>query len=90
MKEFGYEEGKNIRRDRRNLPDEDTARRIATEFVRDRVDVIVAFENQTVRAAKAATSELPVDGMVVSLAHPGGNLTGVADSDYELEAAVSI
>jgi len=88
LKALGYEEGKNIRLDWRNLPDEDAALVTAREFVRDRVDLIVAFEPQTVRAAKAATSQLPVvflhvddpvaDGFVQSLAHPGGNLTGFA------------
>jgi ABC-type uncharacterized transport system substrate-binding protein len=49
-------------------------------------DLMVAFENQTARAAKAATTSIPVvfvhvtdpvtDGLVKSLAHPGGNLTG--------------
>ena len=86
LKALGYEEGKNIRLDWRNLPDEDAARATAKEFVRDRVDLIVAFENQTIRAAKAATSEIPVvmihasdpvaNGFVRSLSHPGGNLTG--------------
>ncbi len=81
-------EGKNTRLDWRNLPDEEAARATAQEFVRDRVDLIVAFENQTVRAVKAATSEIPVvflhvtdpvaDGFVKGLAHPGGNLTGMA------------
>jgi putative ABC transport system substrate-binding protein len=46
----------------------------------------VAFENQTLRAAQAATTEIPIvflhasdpvaDGVVRSLAHPGGNMTG--------------
>ena len=86
LKTLGYEEGKTILLDWRNLPDEDAARETAREFVRDRVDLIVAFENQTVRAAKAATSEIPIvflhvddpvmDGFVRSLSHPGGNLTG--------------
>ncbi len=81
-------EGKNIRLDWRNLADEAAAQETAKEFVRQRVDVIVAFENQTVRAAKAATSEIPVvflhvtdpvaDGFVKSLADPGGNLTGMS------------
>ncbi len=88
LKTLGYEEGKNLRLDFRNLADEDAARETAREFVRDRVDLIVAFENQTARAAKAATSEIPVvfvhvtdpvaDGLVNSLSRPGGNLTGFA------------
>jgi putative ABC transport system substrate-binding protein len=83
---LGYEEGRTIHLDWRNLPDEATAREVAKEFVRNRVDVIVAFENQTVRAAKAATSEIPIvflhvtdpvaAGFVASMARPGGNLTG--------------
>jgi putative ABC transport system substrate-binding protein len=86
LKTLGYEEGKNIRLDWRNLPDEEAARETAKEFVRERVDLIVAFENQTVRAAKAATTEIPVvflhvddpvaDGFVRTLSRPGGNLTG--------------
>jgi putative tryptophan/tyrosine transport system substrate-binding protein len=85
---LGYEEGKNIRFDWRNLPDEDAARTTAQAFVRDRVDLIVAFENQTVRAIQATTTEIPVvmlhvpdpvaDGFVKSLARPGGNITGFA------------
>ncbi len=88
LKTLGYEEGKNLRLDFRNLADEEAARATAQEFVRDRTDVIVAFENQTARAAKAATSEIPVvfvhvtdpvaDGLVKSLSRPGGNLTGFA------------
>ena len=88
LKGLGYAEGKNLRLDFRNLVDEEAALATAREFVRDRVDVIVAFENQTARAAKAATSEIPVvfvhvtdpvaDGLVNSLSRPGGNLTGFA------------
>jgi len=87
LKVFGYEEGKNLRLDWRNLPDEAAARQTAQEFVQQRVDLIVAFENQTVRAAQAATSDIPVvflhvtdpetAGFVHSLAHPGSNLTGL-------------
>lgn len=86
LKTLGYAEGKNLSLDWRNLPDEATARVTAQDFVRDRVDLIVAFEDQTVRATRAATSDIPVvflhvqdpvaDGYVPSLAHPGGNLTG--------------
>ena len=86
LKALGYEQGKNLYFDWRNLPDEDAARETAKEFVRNRVDLIVAFESQTVRAAKAATAEIPIvflhvtdpvaEGFVKSLARPGGNLTG--------------
>ena len=88
LKALGYEEGKNIRLDWRNLADEDAARATARAFVRDRVDLIVAFENQTVRAIQATATEIPVvmlhvpdpvaDGFVKSLARPGGNITGFA------------
>ena len=63
----------------------------AKEFVRERVDVIVAFEDKSIRAAQDATAKpedrIPVvflhpsdpvrSGLVESLSHPGGNLTGV-------------
>ena len=81
-----YEQGRNIDLDWRNLPDEKAAHDVAQEFVRNDVDVIVAFENQTVRAAMAATSEIPIifihvddpvaNGFVQSHAQPGGNVTG--------------
>jgi ABC-type uncharacterized transport system substrate-binding protein len=86
LKALGYEEGKNIHLDWRNLPDDEAARKTAEEFAQSKVDLIVAFENQTIRAVKAATSEIPVvflhatdpvaDGFVKSLARPGGNMTG--------------
>ncbi len=86
LKAFGYEEGKNIQLEWRNLPDDEAARRTAEEFAQSKVDLIVAFENQTIRAVKTATSEIPVvflhatdpvaDGFVKSLARPGGNMTG--------------
>jgi putative tryptophan/tyrosine transport system substrate-binding protein len=94
LKRLGYTEGKNIRLDWRNLPDPEAAHQVAKEFVKNGVDLIVAFEDQTVRAAKAATSEIPVvflhvadpvkAGFVQSLPHPGGNLTGLAGSSGNL------
>jgi putative ABC transport system substrate-binding protein len=90
LKELGWVQGKNIELIWRNLePGASTGQ--AQEFVRERVDVIVAFEDQSIYAAQAATAgpkdRNPVvflhpsdpvrDGLVKSLSHPGGNLTGV-------------
>ena len=95
LRRLGYEQGRNIHLDYRNQADEAAARATARAFVRERVDLIVAFENQAVRAAQAATSEIPVvfahvsdpvaAGFVKSIARPGGNLTGVADFVGELQ-----
>ena len=95
LRRIGYEEGRNIRLDYQNQADEDAARSTARAFVQERVDLMVAFENQAVRAAQAATSEIPVvfahvsdpvaAGFVKSMARPGGNLTGVADYVGELQ-----
>src|SRR5438309_11003398 len=88
LKALGYEEGKNLRLDFRNLPDEAAARLTAAEFARTRPDLVVAFENQTIRAAHGTIPDIPVvllrvtdpvaAGVVKSLAHPGGNMTVLA------------
>lgn len=44
---LGYEGGKNLRFDWHNLPDEEAARRVAQDFTRDRVDLIVARSKTT-------------------------------------------
>jgi putative ABC transport system substrate-binding protein len=94
LKRYGYVEEKNIRLDWRNLPDVEAANEVAKEFVKNGVDLIVAFEDQTVRAAKAASTKIPVvflhvadpvgEGFVQSLHHPGGNLTGLVGSSGNL------
>jgi putative ABC transport system substrate-binding protein len=88
LKQMGWVDGRTIKLLWRNLePDQADAR--AKELVRQRVNVIVAFEDQSIRAAQAATAKvrIPVvflhpsdpvrDGLVKSLSHPGGNLTGI-------------
>jgi putative ABC transport system substrate-binding protein len=90
LAELGWTEGRNIELIWRNLKT-DEAPEQAREFVRQRVDVIVAFEDSSIRAAQEATARvqgrIPVvflhptdpvrDGLVKTLSHPGGNLTGV-------------
>jgi putative ABC transport system substrate-binding protein len=93
LKALGYEEGKNLHLDWRNLPDEAAAHATAQAFVREQVDLLVAFENQAIRAAQAATTTIPIvmvhaydpmtNRFVQSLAHPGGNLTGQAAFSWE-------
>jgi putative ABC transport system substrate-binding protein len=66
---------------------------LAAELVRLQVDVIVCY-GLAVRACKQATSTIPIvmvgagdpvgDGLVQSLAHPGGNITGLTDLAVEL------
>jgi putative tryptophan/tyrosine transport system substrate-binding protein len=88
LKQMGWVDGRTIKLLWRNLePDQADAR--AKELVRERVKVIVAFEDQSIRAAQAATAKVKIpvvflhpsdpvrDGLVKSLSNPGGNLTGI-------------
>jgi putative tryptophan/tyrosine transport system substrate-binding protein len=67
----------------------------ARDLVRGGVDIIVAGEaSNAAEAARTATDRIPIvfiggsdpvgDGLVKSLARPGGNITGIADLDIEL------
>jgi putative ABC transport system substrate-binding protein len=96
LKSMGYEEGRNLRLEIRNLTEEPAAREAAAGFVRTRVDLIVAFGNPAIRVVRAATSEIPIvfvratdpvaDGFVRSLARPGGNLTGLSGGGVDVPA----
>jgi putative tryptophan/tyrosine transport system substrate-binding protein len=67
---------------------------LAAELVRLKVDVIVTSGPSGTRAAKAATSTIPIvmtqdidpvgTGFVASLARPGGNITGLTSLSSEL------
>src|SRR5215470_3216880 len=67
---------------------------IATEFVRLKVDVIVTAGTDAVVAAKKATSVIPIvfgtagdpvaNGLVASLARPGGNVTGLSNQSADI------
>jgi putative tryptophan/tyrosine transport system substrate-binding protein len=95
LRELGYVEGKNIRFEFRS--DEGQVSRLpelAAELVRLKVDVIVTWFTSAAKAAKQATSEIPIvmalvgnpieSGLVESLARPGGNVTGLAGVGGEL------
>jgi putative ABC transport system substrate-binding protein len=67
---------------------------LATDLVGRKVDVIVTYSTPGISAAKGATSTIPIvfvggsdlvaAGLVVSLARPGGNLTGISIMGDEL------
>ena len=88
LRELGYIEGQNIAFEFRAAEGKlDQLPRLAAELVRLKVDVIVALYVPCALAAKQATRDIPIviiagdpveTGIVPSLAHPGGNITGVS------------
>jgi putative tryptophan/tyrosine transport system substrate-binding protein len=95
LRDVGYIEGKNLVIERRaNEGKLDRNAALAAELVRLKVDMIVAAGSGEIRAAKEATSEIPIvmvrggdpvgSGFVASLARPGGNITGLATLRPEL------
>jgi putative ABC transport system substrate-binding protein len=97
MRELGYVEGKDYRLEVRwgegkleRMPG------LAAELVRLKVDVLVAPSSPSILAAKQATRTIPIvmpvssdpvgDGLVASLARPGGNITGLSQMAPELGA----
>jgi putative tryptophan/tyrosine transport system substrate-binding protein len=91
LRELGYVEGKNIViewRYEEGKADRQPPPGLAAELVRLKVDVIVTAGPLVTRAAKEATSTIPIvmgqdtdpvgNGFVASLARPGGNITGLA------------
>jgi putative ABC transport system substrate-binding protein len=95
LRDLGYMEGQSIALEYRfaegrfeRLPE------LAAELVRLKVDVILAVGGQAILAAKHATGTIPIvfpgvpdpvgQGLVASLARPGGNITGLSIQDPEL------
>src|ERR1022692_369233 len=96
LRDLGYVEGRNVIFERRYADGHmDRLPEIAAELVRLRVDVIVTGSSIHVAAARQATKTIPIvmvftadpvqAGFVMSLARPGGNVTGLsADASSEL------
>ena len=89
LHELGYVEGKNIVIEYRYAEGKlDRLPALAAELVRLKVDIIVSAGPAPTRAAKEATTTIPIvmandndpvgNGFVASLARPGGNITGLA------------
>lgn len=93
FRKLGYVEGKNLAFEMRYT--EGKAERypeLAADLVRQKVDVIAVASDAGVRAAKNATTQIPIVmwgvsdpvgfGVIASYAHPGGNVTGLVDGSF--------
>src|SRR5262245_50288975 len=89
LSSLGYIEGKNLIIDQREAgAHPERLPLLANELVALRPDVLVALASPAVAAAQQATTTIPIvatsvsdpvgSGFVKSLAHPGGNITGLA------------
>src|SRR5215471_7299822 len=95
LRDFGWIEGRTITIEYRWAEGRSSrAAEIAAEFVRLKVDVIVTYGTSPVLAAKQATSVIPIvfasandpvgNGLVASLARPGGNVTGLSNQSADI------
>lgn len=95
MRDLGYIEGENIKVEYRYAEgNSDKLPGLAAELVRLKPDVIVAYTTSGALAAKRTTTTIPIvmtnagdpvgSGLVTSLAHPGGNITGLSMLNTEL------
>jgi putative ABC transport system substrate-binding protein len=95
LREFGWVERQNIVIEYRYAEGRlDRLKKLAVELMASRVDIIIAQAPAAVRAAKNATSTIPIvmahggdpvaQGFVASLARPGGNVTGLSNFSAEL------
>jgi putative ABC transport system substrate-binding protein len=97
LAQLGYVEGKNVayvgrwaESMRERLP------ALAVELVDLKVDVIVTFTSGAARAARNASSAIPIvmamstdpvgQGLIASFAQPGGNITGMTDNAIDISA----
>jgi putative tryptophan/tyrosine transport system substrate-binding protein len=95
LRDLGYVEGQNLVIEIRGAEGrEDRLPALAAELVRLQVDAIVAPGGAAAQAAQHATTTIPIviaaavdpvaAGLVGSLAHPGGNITGISTLSREL------
>ena len=99
LRDRGFVEGQNVIFERRYSEGrEDRYAGFVADLIRMRVDLILASSSTAVRAAKQATSTIPIvmlgvafperQGFIESLARPGGNVTGVSNQGGEFSGKV--
>ena len=97
LRDLGYVDGPNLLIEYRYADGKyERLPQLAADLVRLKVDVIFTFGTPAARAAKNATSTIPIvfgvvsdplaAGLVTSLTRPGGNATGVTPNNPELSA----
>jgi putative tryptophan/tyrosine transport system substrate-binding protein len=97
LREYGYDEGRDLIVERRYARGQaERFKEFAAEMVRLNVDVIVVVTTPAALAVMNATNTIPIvhpnaidplnTGLIASLAHPGGNLTGGAQLTAEVSA----
>jgi len=97
LRDTGYAEGRDVVIEWRSANgDYDRVPELVADLVQRKVDVIVVDTTRATQAVKRATSTIPIvmglvsdpvgSGLVESLAHPGGNVTGLSVMATELSA----
>src|SRR5689334_18451325 len=95
LRDLGYVEAKNIVIESRFAEGHsDRFPKLAAELVRLKVDLILVQNNVVARAVLNETKTIPIimingadpvgDGLVASLGHPGGNITGLTNLTIDL------
>jgi putative ABC transport system substrate-binding protein len=95
LRELGWSENRNLTIEVRWAEGrQDRYAEIAAEFVRLKVDMIVTYAVPAILAVKQATSVIPIvfasandpvgNGLVASLARPGGNVTGLSNQSADI------
>ncbi|HET9340597.1 MAG TPA: ABC transporter substrate-binding protein [Casimicrobiaceae bacterium] len=95
MQAKGYAPGRNLRILRRSANAQpERLRALAVDLANEKVDLIVATTTEAAKAAKVAAPSTPVvfvvssdpvvEGLVASIARPGGNLTGLVTRSEDL------
>jgi ABC-type uncharacterized transport system substrate-binding protein len=94
LRRLGYVEGETVALDYRWAASRESMAAAVAELIARKSDVIVTTSEQTALAARDATRDVPIvmassgdpvaAGLVISLARPGGNITGLTSQSSEL------